>query len=95
MRVYLHRTGMKRKGETMTDTSKDTMRTLADGECDLVSGAGPRDVTTLAVGEEDGGGWATTQAIGEEDSPRRQGELPARAQKVLPRYRRFCKPQGL
>lgn len=51
----------------MTNSTTGTMRTLTDGEHDHVSGAGAELVTTLAVGEEDGGGFATTKALGEED----------------------------
>lgn len=51
----------------MSKSDNGTMRALADSECERVSGAGPEMVTTLAVGEEDGGGFATTKALGEED----------------------------
>jgi len=51
----------------MTDLNDGTMRTLTDGEQERVSGASAEMVTTLAVGEEDGGGFATTKALGEED----------------------------
>lgn len=51
----------------MTNSTNGTMRTLTDGEHERVSGAGAELVTTLAVGEEDGGGFATTKALGEED----------------------------
>ncbi|UHD46710.1 hypothetical protein LUX29_05770 [Aureimonas altamirensis] len=52
----------------MTNLNDGTMRTLTDGEQERVSGASAEMVTTLAVGEEDGGGgFATTKALGEED----------------------------
>lgn len=52
----------------MTTEKETEMTVLRDEECGLVSGA-RFDVTTLAVGEEDGGwgGRATTMAVGEEE----------------------------
>jgi hypothetical protein len=53
----------------MSTERETTVRTLKDEECGLVNGARRDLVTTLAVGEEDGGwgGWATTMAVGEEE----------------------------
>lgn len=42
-------------------------RVLSEEECKAVGGAGFDRITTLAIGEEDGGGRATTLAVGEED----------------------------
>lgn len=44
------------------------LRTLSEAECQSVGGARPGRVTTLAIGEEDGGGSIyTTLAVGEEE----------------------------
>jgi hypothetical protein len=42
-------------------------RVLNEDETNAVAGAGFDRITTLAIGEEDGGGRATTLAVGEED----------------------------
>ena len=52
----------------------EDLRNLSDAECDQVSGG--RMLTTLAVGEEDGGCRGpimTTMALGEEDPRERLG----------------------
>lgn len=51
----------------MTKKTDSEPRVLDDAECEAVSGARFDHVTTLAIGEEDGGGLATTLAVGEED----------------------------
>lgn len=54
----------------------EDLRNLSDAECDRVSGG--RMLTTLAVGEEDGGCRGpimTTMALGEED-PRQRLNVP-------------------
>lgn len=56
----------------MTDDAND-IRPLDSAETDSVAGGLASRLpimTTLAVGEEDGGGWATTLAVGEEDGGR-------------------------
>lgn len=51
----------------MTSEAKNETRLLNDEECNAVAGGHFDRVTTLAIGEEDGGGRATTMAVGEED----------------------------
>jgi hypothetical protein len=51
----------------MTNESKSGPRVLNDAECEAVGGARFDRITTLAIGEEDGGGRMTTLAVGEED----------------------------
>lgn len=51
----------------MTKETISEPRLLNEAECEAVSGARVDRITTLAVGEEDGGGRLTTLAVGEED----------------------------
>jgi hypothetical protein len=51
----------------MTDETNSAPRVLNDEECQAVGGARFDRITTLAIGEEDGGGRMTTLAVGEED----------------------------
>ncbi|WP_209738033.1 hypothetical protein [Aureimonas populi] len=51
----------------MTMKANHETRALTDAECEAVGGGRIAPITTLAVGEEDGGWRATTLAVGEED----------------------------
>jgi hypothetical protein len=51
----------------MTKDTTSEPRQLNETECEAVAGARFDRITTLAVGEEDGGGRLTTLAVGEED----------------------------
>lgn len=50
----------------MTNDTEHTARNLTEAECASVGGARRDLLTTMAIGEEDGG-MATTMAVGEED----------------------------
>lgn len=50
----------------MTDDVERDVRMLTETECKTIGGARRDLVTTLAIGEEDGGRM-TTMAVGEED----------------------------
>lgn len=52
--------------DDMTDDVERDTRALTDAECEAIGGARKDLLTTLAIGEEDGG-HMTTMAVGEED----------------------------